>query len=151
MSTASSGSICSSGPSYTPKTPPTPAPSLTPIPVAFDLTLDSLKGIFGELQVNYKAHTSRKTRMIDGYLMFVLLAGMLTFGYAVVTRADPYASFLAAFISCLGSFVFAFTLRLQSLERDSESQREAMSLERSIAQFLCCHLFLFICVANFIA
>jgi oligosaccharyltransferase complex subunit epsilon len=100
---------------------------------------------------HYSSTTCPMTKIIDAYLLFVLLSGILVFLYGLCTGAVPYHSFLAAFGGTLGSFVLAFNVRLHVTDRNSEPEKECISTERIIAHFLICHIVLFIFVINFIA
>lgn len=128
-----------------------PISALTPLP--FDLFQEiSFSSIKADFQDNYFKRTTIQTQLIDIYLLFIVLSGVLVFSYGAFTGAIPYHSFLAAFGATLGSFVFAFNLRLQcDSPRDQAMTGGCAEWERSIAHFLACHFVLFICVANFIA
>ena len=122
--------------------------SLTPLP--FDLFQKvSFKTLWDDFQSQYTPNTDSKSRIIDIYLLFVVLIGVLTFLYGALTGAVPYHSFLAAFGAALGSFVFAFHLRLR--QTCCDNTMDVSMFERAIVHFLACHFVLFICVANFIA
>ena len=109
----------------------------------------STKGIFDQIKESYIAQTSPKTKLIDIYLLFTLLSGILVFLYGLLTGAVPYNSFLGGFIATIGSFVLTMNLRIQS-ELASTEEQKALTQERAAAQFLFCHLFMFFILVNFI-
>lgn len=43
--------------------------------------------------------------MIDAYLVYIFFTGVIQFVYCVVVGRFPFNSFLAGFLSCVGSFV----------------------------------------------
>ena len=98
------------------------------------------------IQNSYHTTTPKKAKVIDVYLLFTVLSGILVFVYGVLTSAVPYHSFLAGFMSTIGSFALGFNLRCQIVDPSLN-----ISAEKSLAQFLICHVFLFTGIANFIA
>lgn len=45
--------------------------------------------------------------MIDCYLVYIMLTGIIQFVYMILAGTFPYNAFLAGFISTVGSFVLA--------------------------------------------
>jgi len=56
---------------------------------------------------DYVQSTSKKLKMIDAYLLYILLSGIVQFVYCCLVGTFPFNSFLSGFISCVGSFVLA--------------------------------------------
>ena len=53
----------------------------------------------------YKTQTPQKLKLVDAYLAYVLLTGIIQFVYCCLVGTFPFNSFLAGFISCVGSFM----------------------------------------------
>jgi oligosaccharyltransferase complex subunit epsilon len=48
----------------------------------------------------------KKLRIIDAFLIWALLTGVIQFIYVCLVGTFPFNSFLAGFISTIGTFVF---------------------------------------------
>lgn len=57
----------------------------------------------------YKKETPTNLKLIDIYLVYIMLSGIFQFIYMVTVGTFPYNAFLAGFISTVGSFVLAGT------------------------------------------
>ena len=55
----------------------------------------------------YMNQTPKKLKIIDAYLVYVLLTGVFQFAYCCLVGTFPFNSFLSGFISTVGSFVLA--------------------------------------------
>lgn len=62
-----------------------------------------LSKFYGEYQNN----TPKKLKLIDAYLVYILLTGILQFAYCVLVGTFPFNSFLSGFISTVSCFVLA--------------------------------------------
>jgi len=56
---------------------------------------------------DYVQSTPKKMKMIDAYLLYIMLSGIVQFVYCCLVGTFPFNSFLSGFISCVGSFVLA--------------------------------------------
>lgn len=56
---------------------------------------------------HYKKDTPRRLKLIDAYLFYILITGVIQFVYGVVFGTFPFNAFLAGFISTVASFVLA--------------------------------------------
>lgn len=54
-----------------------------------------------------------RLKLIDLFLIFLVLLGILQFIYVLIIGNFPFNSFLGGFISCVGQFVLLVSLRLQ--------------------------------------
>ena len=54
---------------------------------------------------NYNTQTSQNIKLLDGYLLFIVLSGILQFVYMLLAGSYPYNAFLAGFCACVGTFV----------------------------------------------
>uniref|UniRef100_A0A7S3G266 Dolichyl-diphosphooligosaccharide--protein glycosyltransferase subunit OST2 n=1 Tax=Palpitomonas bilix TaxID=652834 RepID=A0A7S3G266_9EUKA len=86
-------------------------------------------------------------KVIDTYLIFTLIVGLIQFGYMVLVGTFPFNSFLAGFLGAVGAFVLAVCLRLQ-VEKPSDFAN--ISRERAFADFVFCNLILFFVCVNFL-
>ena len=69
-------------------------------------------GILRKLNVGYQTSTPKKLKLIDAYLVYVLLTGIIQFVYCLLVGTFPFNSFLSGFISTVGCFVLAGKLFL---------------------------------------
>ncbi len=116
----------------------------------------------------YAKTTPSKLKLIDAYLLYILLTGVVQFLYCCLVGTFPFNSFLSGFISCVGSFVlagklclcnakmifsltifFLACLRLQ-VNPANKGQFEQISPERAFADFIFAHVVLHLTVMNFI-
>ncbi|KAF5892807.1 polymeric immunoglobulin receptor, partial [Clarias magur] len=58
----------------------------------------------------YASGTPSKIKVIDAYLLYMLLTGAFAFLYCLLVGTFPFNSFLSGFISCVGSFTLAGVL-----------------------------------------
>ena len=61
------------------------------------------EGFFSE----YQTKTPLKLKLIDVYLGYILLSGILQFVYCVLVGTFPFNSFLSGFSATVGAFVLA--------------------------------------------
>eukprot|EP00053_Salpingoeca_punica_P021411 m.212969 g.212969 ORF g.212969 m.212969 type:complete len:114 (+) comp22283_c0_seq1:118-459(+) len=93
--------------------------------------------------------TSTRLKIIDAYMVYIFLTGVMQFVYCCLVGTFPFNSFLSGFISTIASFVLAACLRLQC-NPENKAHFEGISQERAFADFLFCHLILHLVVLNFI-
>lgn len=55
----------------------------------------------------YTNKTPKKLKIIDAYLLYILLTGIVQFVYCLLVGTFPFNSFLSGFISTVSSFVLA--------------------------------------------
>ncbi|TPX72156.1 dolichyl-diphosphooligosaccharide---protein glycotransferase [Spizellomyces sp. 'palustris'] len=97
---------------------------------------------------SYKKNTPQSLKLIDMYLVFVMLTGIIQFVYVLLAGTYPYNSFLAGFGASVGSFVLAANLRMQVNPENKEFKDT--STERAFADFAFASLLLFGFVVNFL-
>ncbi|CAG2108293.1 unnamed protein product [Medioppia subpectinata] len=97
----------------------------------------------------YSAKTSNRLKIIDAYLLYILLTGVIQFLYCCLVGTFPFNSFLSGFISTVASFVLGVCLRLQTNPQNKYEFRE-LSQERAFADFIFAHVVLHLVVINFI-
>ncbi|XP_042903736.1 dolichyl-diphosphooligosaccharide--protein glycosyltransferase subunit DAD1 [Parasteatoda tepidariorum] len=98
---------------------------------------------------DYRNSTPQKIKIIDAYLFYILLTGIVQFGYCCLVGTFPFNSFLSGFISCVASFVLGVCLRLQVNSQNS-SHFGNITPERAFADFIFGHVVLHLVVMNFI-
>lgn len=59
------------------------------------------------LFAQYQKTTPRRLKLIDAYLFYILITGVLQFVYGCLFGTFPFNAFLAGFISTVASFVLA--------------------------------------------
>ncbi|KAI9105565.1 DAD family-domain-containing protein [Phlyctochytrium arcticum] len=100
------------------------------------------------LLTSYRLTTPQSLKLIDAYLVFVMLTGIIQFLYVILAGTFPYNSFLAGFGGSVGSFVLAANLRMQVNPENKEFA--STSPERAFADFAFASLILFGFVVNFL-
>lgn len=53
----------------------------------------------------YNLKTPQKLKIVDAYLAYIMFTGIVQFAYCCLVGTFPFNSFLAGFISSVGSFV----------------------------------------------
>ncbi|VDM61151.1 unnamed protein product [Angiostrongylus costaricensis] len=106
---------------------------------------------------NYRQTTSGKLKIIDAYMLYILLTGIAQFSnvevirigsesikivfqflYCVLVGTFPFNSFLSGFISTITSFVLASCLRTQ-VNDENKAEFSHISPERAFADFIFAH------------
>jgi oligosaccharyltransferase complex subunit epsilon len=67
--------------------------------------------------------TPKKILMLDAYMVFVMLTGILQFVYMLLAGTYPYNSFLAGFIASVGSFVLVGNFLLIIFSQSENANR----------------------------
>ncbi len=60
-----------------------------------------------KLLSEYSIKTPQRLKLVDVYMTYVMLTGIVQFAYCVLVGSFPFNSFLSGFISTVGSFVLA--------------------------------------------
>ncbi|CAG5115597.1 unnamed protein product [Candidula unifasciata] len=110
---------------------------------------EKLTNVIIKFYDEYMQTTPKKLKIIDAYLLYVLLTGIIQFIYCCLVGTYPFNSFLSGFISTVGSFILAVCLRLQS-NPQNKAEFTGISPERSFADFIFAHVILHLVVINFI-
>ncbi|BFZ12925.1 hypothetical protein BsWGS_15964 [Bradybaena similaris] len=110
---------------------------------------EKLGNVIVKFYDEYMQSTPKKLKIIDAYLLYVLLTGIIQFVYCCLVGTYPFNSFLSGFISTVGSFILAVCLRLQS-NPQNKVEFTGISPERSFADFIFAHVVLHLVVINFI-
>jgi oligosaccharyltransferase complex subunit epsilon len=106
----------------------------------------TLGGVLTSLIDEYKKRTPQKLKIIDVFLTYIVLTGVIQFAYVALVGTFPFNSFLSGFISTIGSFVLTVSLRMQV---NPANKFVGITEERAFADFLLCNFILHLVVANF--
>ncbi|KAL3316852.1 Dolichyl-diphosphooligosaccharide-protein glycosyltransferase subunit dad1 [Cichlidogyrus casuarinus] len=102
-----------------------------------------------DLCQDYVNKTPQRLKLIDVYLLYVLLTGVMQFIYCCLVGTFPFNAFLSGFISCVGSFIFGVCLRMHTDPTNKELFSDFCP-ERAFGEFIFAHLVLHLIVFNFI-
>lgn len=72
-----------------------------------DSAIMKLVDVLSKLYSDYGKTTPQRLKLVDAYLFYIMLTGVIQFVYCCLVGTFPFNSFLAGFISCVGSFVLA--------------------------------------------
>ncbi len=64
-----------------------------------------LKTVIAKFYDEYMQNTPKKLKLVDSYLVYVLLTGIIQFVYCCLVGTFPFNSFLSGFISTVSCFV----------------------------------------------
>jgi len=97
----------------------------------------------------YLDNTPSRLKLIDAFLVFIMLSGVSQFLYCVLITNFPFNAFLAGFASCIGQFVLTASLR-QQVNPENRSEFPDVSPERAFADFAFGSIILHFFVFNFL-
>ncbi|KAG8789807.1 oligosaccharyltransferase complex subunit epsilon [Serendipita sp. 398] len=97
----------------------------------------------------YMEETPARLKLIDAFLFFLMLSGIIQFVYCVLISSFPFNAFLAGFGSCVGQFVLTASLRSQVNPSNKDEFKE-VSPERAFADFALGSVVLHFFVFNFL-
>ncbi|RWS29956.1 hypothetical protein B4U80_01541 [Leptotrombidium deliense] len=95
--------------------------------------------VLSKFYEEYSVSTPKRLKIIDAYLFYILVTGVVEFVYCCLVGTFPFNSFLSGFISTVACFVLAVCLRLQ-VNQQNKSEFASVSNERAFADFLFAHL-----------
>ncbi|OCU01422.1 dolichyl-diphosphooligosaccharide--protein glycosyltransferase subunit dad1-like [Xenopus laevis] len=128
--------------------PPCHFRSLSKIPALSDMSV-SVLSVVSRFFDEYVSSTPQRLKLLDAYLLYILLTGALQFLYCLLVGTFPFNSFLSGFISSVGSFILGVCLRIQ-INPQNKSDFQGISPERAFADFLFANTILHLVVINFI-
>ena len=76
----------------------------------------TLASVASKFTSEYVHATPKRCKIVDAYLVYVFLTGVMQFIYCCLVGTFPFNAFLSGFISSVGCFVLAVCLRLQVKE-----------------------------------
>ena len=69
------------------------------------MSSETLPTVLKGLWDGYRDGTAQRLKLIDAYLAYVMITGIVQFGYCCIVGTFPFNSFLSGFISTVGCFV----------------------------------------------
>jgi oligosaccharyltransferase complex subunit epsilon len=106
-----------------------------------------LARIATDVWVQYVADTPQPTKLIDAFLGFLVVVGVLQFAYCVLAGNYPFNAFLSGFSAAVGQFVLTVSLRIQTLGA-YRKEFSKISPERAFSDYVVCSLILhFFCIS----
>jgi len=98
---------------------------------------------------SYNENTSSRLKLIDAFLLFLMLSGIIQFVYCILVTNFPFNAFLSGFGSCVGQFVLTASLRSQ-VNPANRAEFKEVSPERAFADFAMGSIVLHFFVYNFL-
>ncbi|KIR69286.1 oligosaccharyltransferase complex subunit epsilon [Cryptococcus bacillisporus CA1873] len=109
----------------------------------------NLQSSFDTLIDNYTSTTPVRVKLIDAFLLFILLSGVLQFAYRLLITVYPFHAFAGGFGSTVGQFVLLAGFRAQVAPgRDGEFKE--VPQERAFADFCAASVILHLFAFNFL-
>ncbi|WWC67283.1 uncharacterized protein I206_101191 [Kwoniella pini CBS 10737] len=109
----------------------------------------ALQSSFQTLLENYQTTIPARVKLIDSFLLFIFLSGVLQFAYRILITSYPFYAFAGGFGSTVGQFVLLAGLRAQVAPgRDGEFKQ--VSQERAFADFCAASVILHLFAFNFL-
>lgn len=134
--------------------------------------MTNLKVVVNKFYDEYVSNTPNKLKIIDAYLVYIVLTGVIQFVYCCLVGSFPFNSFLSGFISTISCFIlgglsnnfnlkkikkknlipFPFSLVCLRLQANPQNKLQfiGISPERGFADFILAHVILHIVVMNFL-
>ncbi|GAB7354111.1 hypothetical protein MBLNU459_g4676t1 [Dothideomycetes sp. NU459] len=97
----------------------------------------------------YVKETPQRVKLIDVFMAFLVVVGVLQFAYCVVAGNYPFNAFLSGFSATVGQFVLTASLRIQT-NPDNKAEFGSLSHERAFADYVFGSLILHFFCVNFI-
>ncbi|EPE29624.1 hypothetical protein GLAREA_00784 [Glarea lozoyensis ATCC 20868] len=98
---------------------------------------------------NYLDKTPQRTKLIDVFMAFLVVVGVLQFVYCVIAGNYPFNAFLSGFSATVGQFVLTASLRIQT-NVENKADFTSVSQERAFADYVFGSLILHFFCVNFI-
>ncbi|KAI8812640.1 DAD family-domain-containing protein [Cladochytrium replicatum] len=127
--------------------PRSPSPAKQPSKKSSAASSSSVSALIEKALSSYN-ETPSIYKIIDAYLVFVMLTGIIQFVYVFIVGTYPYNAFLAGFIASVGSFVLTANLRIQTNPKNRSEFN--ISPERAFTDYVFCSLVLYGFVFNYL-
>ncbi|QSZ29713.1 hypothetical protein DSL72_004230 [Monilinia vaccinii-corymbosi] len=98
---------------------------------------------------NYLDKTPQRTKLIDVFMSFLVVVGVLQFVYCILAGNYPFNAFLSGFSATVGQFVLTASLRIQT-NVENKAEFSSVSPERAFADYVFGSLILHFFCVNFI-
>lgn len=94
----------------------------------------------------YHQQTPQKLKIIDAYLLYLMLTGAIQFTYCILVTNFPFNAFISGFASCVGQFVLTgeyicfviAPMLIYSITTDSSQSRKQNLIHTSITRKSLC-------------
>ncbi|KAF2705360.1 DAD-domain-containing protein [Pleomassaria siparia CBS 279.74] len=106
---------------------------------------DIIQGVWNK----YVKKTPQRVKLLDTFMVFLVVVGALQFVYCVLVGNFPFNAFLSGFSATVGQFVLTASLRIQT-NPDNKIEFETISHERAFADYIFGSLLLHFFCVNFI-
>ncbi|SPO39230.1 related to apoptotic cell death regulator DAD1 [Pseudozyma flocculosa] len=122
-----------------------------PKPLARSTPASASSSPFSALYNSYVATTPKRLKLVDAFLVFLMVSGIIQFVYCIAITNYPFNSFIAGqvFASTVGQFVLAASLRIQANPENSHVFPK-VSPERAFGDFLFASVLFHFFVFNFL-
>ncbi|KAH7359054.1 DAD family protein [Plectosphaerella cucumerina] len=97
---------------------------------------------------NYQK-TPQRTKLIDVFLAFLVVVGIIQFVYCLLITDFPFNSFISGFSVTVAQFVLTASLRIQTTEAN-KADFSSVSPERAFVDYLVCSFLAHFFAINFI-
>ncbi|KAH7344876.1 DAD/Ost2 [Rhizoctonia solani] len=97
----------------------------------------------------YQNDTPDRLKLIDAFLVFIMISGIIQFLYCILVTNYPFNAFLSGFGSTIGQFVLTASLRSQ-VNPENRTHFKDVSPERAFADFCLGSIVLHFFVFNFL-
>jgi len=109
----------------------------------------SVQQIAAGIWQDYLDKTPQRTKLIDVFMAFLVVVGVLQFVYCVLVGNYPFNAFLSGFSATVGQFVLTASLRIQT-NGQNKAEFVSVSPERAFADYVFGSLILHFFCVNFI-
>ncbi|KAL1970705.1 hypothetical protein VTN77DRAFT_4349 [Rasamsonia byssochlamydoides] len=79
----------------------------------------------------YLSQTPQRTFLLDAFMAFLVVVGVIQFVYCVVAGNYPFNAFLSGFSAAVGQFVLTASLRMQTSQSPPSTSSGSKSLSSS--------------------
>ncbi|PNS21836.1 hypothetical protein CAC42_434 [Sphaceloma murrayae] len=137
--------------SQTPQKTPTTAIPATPksSSITSSRNPQDAQDILLSVYRKYVDQTPQRTKLVDVFMAFLVVVGVIQFVYCVLFGNFPFNAFLSGFSATVGQFVLTASLRMQT-SADNKSEFKSISPERAFADYILGSLILHFFCVNFI-
>ncbi|KAG4302256.1 hypothetical protein PCANB_001506 [Pneumocystis canis] len=130
------------------KTPKKQLPPKIPIKKENDKNI-SFKDSVLEFYNNYQNHTIQSLKIIDYFIIFLIISGFFQLLYCILSGSYPFNAFLSGFFSTIGQIVLTASLRYQFDPKNTDFGKD-ISLEKAFKDFIFSSIILHFFVINFL-
>ncbi|KAK4498703.1 hypothetical protein PRZ48_009213 [Zasmidium cellare] len=116
-------------PSSTTASPANPPKTSTPKSEPSIRNSQDAAQILSQITNNYLERTPQRTKLLDAFMVFLMLVGLIQFVYCVIAGNYPFNAFLSGFSATVGQFVLTASLRVQT-NVENKAEFEKISHER---------------------